>query len=571
MKVDIQYHGFRVTHDNIVVDIEQNKDTWKYDFSAMRDENGTPTARPICAPFVTKTLPWITQRYKDSLIVRSLQSEMDLDSAEIFATHLTFELYKVSDAYLVSQASHSGYNYSTTIQGIPTCNIKGKIHPAVDVYNGTFYLGYRFLDELGNKKEWLVDNNRTVHTPEGLLQDGLILRDKAIVGEQRWINLTYLQQKPLNALNIYKTIKQKAVNHIWFSNPLAYDILTLWIMGTYLYWGFSSYPYVHLSGTPDSGKSTVQRFTSCVAFNGYFTESITGSSIFRYVEEMRSTMCIDEQEFLASESNLEAISILNSGYHRAGNATRQEQQTNSNGDKKFVTMSFSTYSPKMLSGIRGLDPTLKTRSISIPMKPSSNPMYSRRPIDDTDPSWQAMRDELYIWAIDSFSKVQECYADARGQKSVDIKNRMWQKYHALLSLAIYFKEINPQSGIYDNVIKFIQLDQEPTLEYDDYLIDLCYKVLWHVVNKFPNPSDHYSFELIRTEAASMLGFRAPFEFNQEDSPLHFLKNINKTYNTLGYKSRRLTGNYRGIKATKSDIEEEVKARGIALNTPLIKL
>jgi hypothetical protein len=204
------------------------------------------------------------------------------------------------------------------------------------------------------------------------------------------------------------------------------------------------------------------------------------------------------------------------------------------------------------------------------MKPSSDPKYSRRPIDDTDPVWQEIRDELYIWALDSFQKVAECYSDARTQQ-IDIKNRMWQKYHALISLAIYFKEINPQSGIYNNVIKFIQEDQEPTLEYDDYLIDLCYKVLYHVINKFPNPSDHYSFELIRTEAAAMLGVQPPYDFKSEDSPLKFLKDINKTYNTLGYKSRRLTGNYRGIKATKILVEEEAKSRGIVLNTPLIKL
>lgn len=570
MIVDIQYHGFRISDNAIVIDIKQEKDLWKYEFLAMRDENGKPTLRPISAPFVTKTLPWIQQRYKDSLIIKSLQSEMDFDDAEIFTTNMTFELYKVSDAYLEAQAARSGYNYSTTIQGIPTCNIKGKLHPAMDVYNGTFYLGYRFVDELGNKKEWMIDDDRIAHTPEGLLQDGLILRDKAIVGDQRWINLSYLEQKPINALNLYKTIKQKAINHIWFSNPLTYDVLTLWIMGTYLYWGFSSYPYFHLSGTPDSGKSTVQGLTSCIAFNGYYTESITGSSIFRYVEEMRSTMCIDEQEFLANESNLEAISILNSGYHKAGNATRQEQQTNANGDKKFVTVSFSTFSPKMLSGIRGLDKTLSTRSISVPMKPSSDPKYSRRAIDDADPMWQAIRDELYIWALDSFQKIAECYKDAKSQQ-IDIKNRMWQKYHALLSLALYFKEINPQTEIYPNLIKFIQEDQEPILEDSDYLIDLCYKVLYHCINKFPNPSDHYAFELIRTEAAAMLGIHPPYDFKSEDSPLRFLKDINKTYNTLGYKSRKLAGNYRGIKATKALVEEEAKSRGIALNTPLLKM
>lgn len=571
MIVDIQYHGFRITHNNILIIITQEKEIWKYEFNNIQDENGLPVARPISAPFITKTLPWIQQRYKDSLIIKSLQTEMDIDSAEIFVTQLTFELYKVSEAYIEAQLSHSGYDYGTKIQGIPTCNIKGKLHPSMDVYDGIFYIGYRFVDEMQNKKEWMIDNNRQVHTPEELLQNGLLLRDKAIVGEQRWIDLSYLEKKPGNPYNLYQTIRRKAVQHIWFTNPLAYDILTLWIMGTYLYQGFSSYPYFHLSGTPDSGKSRAQRFTSCIAFNGYYTESITGSSIFRYVEEMRATMLIDEQEFLANESNLEAISILNSGYHKAGNATRQETQLDDNGNKRFVTVSFSTYSPKMLSGIRGLDKTLQTRSINIPMKPSSDKAYSRREIEDNDPQWQGIRDQLYLWALDSFSVVMENYKNMRNQQNIDIRNRMWQKYHALLSLASYFKEINPNTEIYDNIIKFIKEDQEPTVDFDDYLIDLCYKVLYHCISKFPNPSDSYQYELIRTEAAAMLGIKPPYDFKSDDSPLKFLRDIHYTYNKLGYKSRKLTGNYRGIKATKSGVEEEAKARGIVLNTPLIRL
>jgi len=43
-----------------------------------------------------------------------------------------------------------------------------------------------------------------------------------------------------------------------------------------------------------------------------------------------------------------------------------------------MTVSFSTFSPKMLSGIRGLDKTLQTRSINIPMRPTTDKQYSRR-------------------------------------------------------------------------------------------------------------------------------------------------------------------------------------------------
>ncbi len=572
MRIEIEYKGFRVTDNNLLILITPEEAKWKYDFYYIVKENEKDIAKPVCAPFLSSGYPWYQQKFKDSYVVKCLKNEMDEESAIIFAERLTNELYKISDAYLEGLQQKSGYDYSNTIQGIPKCNIKTRIHPSIDYFEGTLYLGYRYMDELKQKKEWIISSkNRKVYTPESLQEsEGILLHDRSMIGDSRWKDLSPLETQSKNAYNLFQMIKTKAKQYIWFSNPLSYDIISLWIMGTYMYWGFNNYPYIHLSGTPDSGKSTVQRFISCLAFNGYFTESISNPSIFRYVEEMRATLCIDEQEFLASEDALQTISILNSGYHKAGKATRQEPYTDADGNKKMITVSFSTYSPKVLSGLRGLDKTLQTRSIGIPMKPANTKEYSRREIEESDPSWQTIRDELYVWALDSVSDVMNLYKNSQDDYDTNIKNRMWQKYHAMLSLSMYFKNIVSSSDIHDNLIRFIRADQEKTLDFQDYLIDLTFKGIYRCVTKYPNPKNQYPLKLIREEIATMMGFKPPHDFSKE-SPLAFLNNIHHTIGQIGYKTIALTGNYRGLTITKEQLEMDVLARGINLQLPIIVL
>lgn len=573
VEVQIEPRGFRVKHHDILIVITQiNMDKWNYVFY-RENPNIEGRAEDVCAPVDISGLPWMQSRYKDTILTKILMKALysQKEETQKLVDEITMELYKNSDQYNENQitSARTGYDYNNTIDGIPTNMIKYKMHPAMDIYGGKLFLGYRFIDEIMQKKEWMIDSEKRVWTyPELLDELKVVVKDKSIIGDQRWNNLDKLHEKAQPPNNLFILIRSKLTNYIWFSNPLSYDILTLWIMGTYMFWAFDSYPYIHLSGTADSGKSRVQRLTSCIAFNGYFTESISNSSIFRYVEEMRATLNIDEQEFLNSENALETISILNSGYHKAGNATRQEPYTDKDGNRKFQTLSFSTYSPKMLSGIRGLDKTLQTRSINIPMKPTTDKQYSRKEVDTYAYEWQTIRNQLYIWALNSYDEIVMAY-DAVREQDIDIKNRMWQKYHALLALAYYFKTASPGSQIQENVIKFIQEDQLKNIEFDDFKIDLAYKVLYRLVTKLPNPKGHYSLKLIRDECCSALGMQQPYDLEQPN--LLFIKNIHTTLNNIGFKTFPLAGNFRGIHVVQSKLEEDAKARGINLLSPIITM
>lgn len=572
INIEILSHGFRVNSEDYLIIINQiGKDRWSYDFYKSISIDDNTHMETFCSPFEANGKPWVTSRYRDTLFVNSMSKLLfaDKEDTKNLVQDITTELYKVHEAYIEMQNERSGYDYQHTIDGIPTTNLKYRLHPAMDYYDNKLFIGYRFIDDMLNKKEWFIDSNLKVWTRDALLQEKIMIKDKDIIGDQRWVSIEGIKNPHIDPYKLFTMIRTKLTHHIWLSNLLSYDILTLWIIGTYMYYAFDSYPYIHLSGTPDSGKSRVQRLCSCLSFNGYFTESISTSSIFRYVEDMKATLHIDEQEFLGSDKALETISILNSGYHKAGNATRQESYTDKDGNKKFQTISFSTYSPKMLSGIRGLDKTLQTRSINIPMKPTTDKQYSRREVRQDDPIWQNIRDELYLWALHSFDDVMLCYSEVKDQ-DIEIRNRMWQKYHVLLTLAYYFKKMVPSSGIYDNVIKFIKTDQINTIEFDDFKIDMCYKVLYRLVNKFPNEKNQYPLKLIRDECCKALGMQEPYDYN-DNLNLKYIKNIHTTLAMIGYKSVALTGNYRGVYVKKEDIEVEAKARNINLNSPIITM
>ncbi len=56
------------------------------------------------------------------------------------------------------QNQRSSYDYQKTVNGIPTTNLKYRLHLAMDYFDDKLFLGYRFLDDMMNKKEWFVNS-----------------------------------------------------------------------------------------------------------------------------------------------------------------------------------------------------------------------------------------------------------------------------------------------------------------------------------------------------------------------------------------------------------------------------
>jgi hypothetical protein len=138
-------------------------------------------------------------------------------------------------------------------------------------------------------------------------------------------------------------------------------LVTAWTLGTYVHQCFSTYPRLSLQGNMHTGKSKVLRTISLIAFNGLWQINPTMSTIFRLIDALRPTLCLDEIESLSGTDHKEINSILNQGYLRGAHLLRSEKLA----DGSFEPRAYGVYAPIAFGGIRGLNRVLADRTITI--------------------------------------------------------------------------------------------------------------------------------------------------------------------------------------------------------------
>ncbi len=127
------------------------------------------------------------------------------------------------------------------------------------------------------------------------------LRDLPYGGEflMRWCYSDiqrFLTGEVVHPGELFMTLRTFLTTYIDFQTESDSYVLTLWIIGTYLYALLPAFPYLALNGPKGSGKSTVLRVLQPLAFNMVTTSDPTGASLFRLVHVTRCTLDIDEAE-----------------------------------------------------------------------------------------------------------------------------------------------------------------------------------------------------------------------------------------------------------------------------------
>jgi uncharacterized protein YukE len=219
----------------------------------------------------------------------------------------------------------------------------------------------------------------------------------------------FLSNENVNPAKVYTAIKEAWKQYIEFDNPAYYDLLTLWIIGTYFFHIFNSYPYIYLGGIKRTGKTKALTLASALAFNAIFSANVSTSSVFRLIQNNRCTLLIDETEKLANAERAQDFrGLLLCGYKKGGVVYRTEKTRKD----QYKPEAFEVYSPKMLANIRGLEDVLEDRCITIIMKRAKNPQILNTEINLNDPLWQKIRDNLYMLYLTYWKRIKEIYENA---------------------------------------------------------------------------------------------------------------------------------------------------------------
>jgi hypothetical protein len=239
----------------------------------------------------------------------------------------------------------------------------------------------------------------------------------------------------LDKIQLLSKIKQQLERHLEFSDQRNHTFFALWVAGTYCFPLFNTYPYVHLTGLMQSGKTKLLSLCSNLSFNAFQTANITPACLFRLIEESRSTLFIDEAETLSDRKNSEEIrSILLSGYKKGELAFRAQKSLN--GD--FEPRGYEVYSPKMIANIEGLEAVLSSRCITIHMQRGTNETIINREIDVDDNVWQEIRDDIYPFIMVNWKEIRKQYFEF--QNDTGLTGRELELWKPILCLAKLFAD-----------------------------------------------------------------------------------------------------------------------------------
>lgn len=306
------------------------------------------------------------------------------------------------------------------------------------------------------------------------------------IGEMRWSRENvrkFLEDKSGSEFNPYQEvflpIKKAIESHIDLNNQWDSTLVTLWIIGTYIFPIFEAYPYLLLSGTRGSGKTKLLELLYKLSFNAEITSNATPPSIFRIIEANLSTILIDEGEmFSGKERDKELILLLNSGYKRSGVVTRVNKDTHQ-------VERFQAYSPKAVAAINPLDSTLQSRFITINMIKTGSKDKGNARVSEKSADWTELRDRLYRFALLSGLEVAEVFQKSDKINLLNCRNN--ELWSPLLAIAEYLDIFSPEPSLFDSLSSLALEWSEGEDSLDDWHSNLLRALQQAVTIKKPYP------------------------------------------------------------------------------------
>src|SRR5262249_14228551 len=130
--------------------------------------------------------------------------------------------------------------------------------------------------------------------------------------------------------------------------------------------------------------------------------NITPSALFRYIEDVRPTLLIDEADSFLRD-NEEMRGILDSGHTKT--AAHIIRNVEINGEHK--PRRFSTWAPKAIATIRSLADTLEDRAIMVKLQRKRKTAADLRLRKRDNDEFAMLRRKAARWSADNFAKLTD--------------------------------------------------------------------------------------------------------------------------------------------------------------------
>jgi len=225
----------------------------------------------------------------------------------------------------------------------------------------------------------------------------------------------------------FRLVKSTLEASLDLKHPRHYTFLALWIIGTYVFEVFDSYPYIHFNGPKGVGKTTALEVLSKLCFNAHLTPNISAPAQFRLIPACSPTLLIDESEKYHRKSLEDERMILLSGYKKGGTVMRSVP-----GKGGWRPGMYEVYCPRAFASQNGFEDVMGSRTIKVLMSRSTRTL---KRISETDA--EAVRDSLFLTAMTFASTIHEAYRQMDDPSGiVPFAGREYELFQPILAIAV---------------------------------------------------------------------------------------------------------------------------------------
>jgi hypothetical protein len=226
----------------------------------------------------------------------------------------------------------------------------------------------------------------------------------------------------IHGADLFDRVRAVLSDYVHFDDPRVLDLLTVWIIGTYVYALFSHYGYLFFhSKLPRSGKTRTLEVLSHLAFNATTPLNGPTAPVIRDLASEGNTVVLDTLERWkekAKEGYAALMELLDAGFRNGGTMSIKE----STGGNKWVRRDFPVFAPYAMAGInrRSLTDTALDRAFVIEMSRKQVAVKTRAYKQaQCEQTCEPIRNDLYVWALQQAPRVDGEYGSVTLEGQVD--------------------------------------------------------------------------------------------------------------------------------------------------------
>jgi len=370
-----------------------------------------------------------------------------------------------------------------------------EIHPSQAFHDGVFWYGL----PLGEEKIWVNSRGEFFTLEEMRIHFSLPVSPTI----SRW-SLSSVKRFRAGKTNVdvgalFLELRYFISRRIHFVASWQPTVVTLWIMGTYVYRVFDWFGYLWLTSPGRrTGKTRLLEIISAFAYNAtsVMTDP-TEASLFRETAFNASTQILDEVESLRAgdqEKKAALMSMLNAGFKSRSKVPRFNLGMNR-------IEYHDAFCPRVLAGISRLAPTLVDRCLKVflkrKLKEEKVARFSERKLSKY---LQHQRNLLYKFGLRCAPSIAKQYEAADSfpiPKAVDDRAR--DILEPLYAIATVLDEQNQKLKITEQLIyaaERIAKDRAADEGEDEEVV----AALQALAEKFPKSSDHWILTSVEAQS-----------------------------------------------------------------------